>query len=34
LAPHRQGITCDDVDSMWTPMYESNQRYNNHNKSL
>ena len=27
------GITLPDVDSMWIPMYESNQRSNSHNKS-
>jgi hypothetical protein len=33
-APHSHGITCQGVDTMWTPMYESYQRYKNHNKSL
>src|SRR5262249_7785854 len=34
LPSHSHGITSKDVDSMWTPMYESNQRCKNHNKSL
>src|SRR5262245_39549630 len=34
FTPNSHGITWPDVDSMWTPMYESNQRCNNHNKSL
>lgn len=34
FAPHSHGITYQDVDSMWTLMYESNQRCKNHNKSL
>jgi hypothetical protein len=27
------GITPPGVDSVWIPMYESNQRSNSHNKS-
>jgi hypothetical protein len=33
LVTHRPDITLPDVDSMWIPMYESNQRSNSHNKS-
>jgi hypothetical protein len=31
---HRPGTTQAAVDSVWTAMYESNQRYNNHNNKL
>ena len=34
LVTHSPGITPPDVDSVWIPMYESNQRSNSHNKSL
>src|SRR6516165_1807245 len=34
LTSHSHDITPQGVDSMWTPMYESNQRSKNHNKSL
>jgi hypothetical protein len=27
-------MTAHKVDSVWMPSYESNQRSNNHNKSL
>jgi hypothetical protein len=32
--PTSAGMTAHKVDSVWMPSYESNQRSNNHNKSL
>jgi hypothetical protein len=33
LVTHSPGITPLGVDSVWIPLYESNQRSNSHNKS-